>query len=556
MAIRKPSRDRQSPRDRAEQLLRAGKPAEAAGWARETAKNTQDPGDLLLAASILCNAGDATAAQTVFERLKKAVPGESQVWYASACCLAASGRAEAACEDYRRYCRLVPDHVFALINFATALETGGSTEAAGAVLGEFRKFHPPSLTLEVLRGRLAIELKQHALARTVLAEALASLGDPPEAAARGWFNLGLACEAEGDLAAAENAWRRACASGKHSVRPVKSLAQLLNRQHRFGETLEWLAKEGPAFPDDMDLEYLAGWALRMLDRFDEAVLVLRRLVHTTAAHDPGWELLGRILQESGRQQEAAEVFATWQKLRPDSPVAAHMLAAARQDPAPDRAAPGFVGETFNRFAPSFDAVLEKLGYQGPKVFQQLLRENLGPPQGSLDVLDAGCGTGLIGPILFPYAESLAGVDLAQAMLDEAAKRGCYSRLHCGDLVEWLQTHPQTHDLIVAADTFNYFGNLEPLVRFCFAALRESGWLVFSLEEGDLTGEGYRLLPHGRFVHDPQYAMRTLGELGVGGGIIRRVSLRRENDREVFHLLVAVQKPAASHDSPSTASSSG
>ena len=33
------------------------------------------------------------------------------------------------------------------------------------------------------------------------------------------------------------------------------------------------------------------------------------------------------------------------------------------------------------------------------------------PAGSLDVLDAGCGTGLCGPLVKPYARSLVGVAL-------------------------------------------------------------------------------------------------------------------------------------------------
>ena len=35
----------------------------------------------------------------------------------------------------------------------------------------------------------------------------------------------------------------------------------------------------------------------------------------------------------------------------------------------------------------------------------------------LDVLDLGCGTGLCGPLLRPYARALAGVDLSPQMLE-------------------------------------------------------------------------------------------------------------------------------------------
>ena len=40
---------------------------------------------------------------------------------------------------------------------------------------------------------------------------------------------------------------------------------------------------------------------------------------------------------------------------------------------------------------------------------------------SLDVLDAGCGTGLCGPLVAPYARRLVGVDLSEAMLARPAR---------------------------------------------------------------------------------------------------------------------------------------
>ena len=42
--------------------------------------------------------------------------------------------------------------------------------------------------------------------------------------------------------------------------------------------------------------------------------------------------------------------------------------------------------------------------------------------GSLDVLDAGCGTGLCGPLVAPYKRRLVGVDLSERMLDRARDR--------------------------------------------------------------------------------------------------------------------------------------
>ena len=51
---------------------------------------------------------------------------------------------------------------------------------------------------------------------------------------------------------------------------------------------------------------------------------------------------------------------------------------------------------------------------------------------ALDVLDAGCGTGLCGPLVAPYARRLVGVDLSARMLDAGRRRdSVYDELYQG-----------------------------------------------------------------------------------------------------------------------------
>ncbi|MCX4239251.1 class I SAM-dependent DNA methyltransferase [Paraliomyxa miuraensis] len=58
----------------------------------------------------------------------------------------------------------------------------------------------------------------------------------------------------------------------------------------------------------------------------------------------------------------------------------------------------------------------------------------------LDVLDAGCGTGLCAPLLRPLARTLVGVDLSGKMLDQARRRGGYDELIEAELTEMLDAH--------------------------------------------------------------------------------------------------------------------
>ena len=55
-----------------------------------------------------------------------------------------------------------------------------------------------------------------------------------------------------------------------------------------------------------------------------------------------------------------------------------------------------------------------------------------------DVLDAGCGTGLCGPLLRTRAKRMTGVDLSPKMIEWAAERGIYDRLAAEELTTFLE----------------------------------------------------------------------------------------------------------------------
>jgi predicted TPR repeat methyltransferase len=78
--------------------------------------------------------------------------------------------------------------------------------------------------------------------------------------------------------------------------------------------------------------------------------------------------------------------------------------------------------------------------------------------GNLEILDLGCGTGLVGARLHPLARTIrtmTGVDLSSKMLEIARQRRIYDNLICSELVEFLQKQTQSFNLAVAADVFIY-----------------------------------------------------------------------------------------------------
>lgn len=531
-----------TPEKAALQALREGRPERALAWAREVVDHFSDPAALLTAATIFSRNGLDAEATRIFHQLMENHPDVPDFRFAYASTRAEQGRMEEAIRNFEMLLERPLVNPGAATAFTSILETKGRKDLALSVLQNASAHFPDDVSLRLEIGRLLVENGDPRRGAEILEQSLGDAAVQPAALARGWHNLGLASEQVGNDEAAEKAYRNAVRTGAATFRPVKNLALLYSRQGRTEDALTWLEACLPGFPGETELIYLQATLQRQAGQSEAAIHTLQVLVNSFGNHSGGWELLGRTLSDLGRNEEAVAVYRRWLSVVPGHPVATHMLAAASGEGTPERCSTGYIGEAFNRFSDSFEDVLTRLEYRGPAVFQQLLNDHLGPPQKNRNTLDGGCGTGWIGPVLRPWASRLTGVDLADSMLERARSKDCYDELHCHDLLDWLEQHPETYDLILVADTLVYFGNLEPVLKAAMNALQVGGWLLFNLEEGGLTEEGYHLMPHGRYVHGPPYVMQTLGELGVPGGTIRRMPLRKENEHQTFHLLIAVQKP--------------
>ena len=80
------------------------------------------------------------------------------------------------------------------------------------------------------------------------------------------------------------------------------------------------------------------------------------------------------------------------------------------------------------------------------------------------------------------------------------------------------------DLIVATDVLIYMGDLARFFSAAAGAIRPGGLMAFSIER--LEGEGYRLLPSGRFAQAPQY-IRALAETAFSERFCAETTIRLE-----------------------------
>ena len=333
----------------------------------------------------------------------------------------------------------------------------------------------------------------------------------------------------GRLEEAEAAYREAVSLQHDDAVALTNLASVLSAQGQFEEA-DRLLREALAFePDLVGAHRALGEVLVDRGSPSEALRHFGEALRLAPDAGNSYRQFGATLYTLGRVSEAAETYRKWIAKEPDSGEAAHLLAGCTGGAVPARASDEYVRSAFDRFAASFDASLAQLEYRAPALVEQAVRGALGEPQASLATLDAGCGTGLCGPLIRPFARTLVGVDLSGKMLERARARGLYDELVEAELTAFLRAHERAYELVVSADTLIYFGALEAVATAAARALRPGGHLVFTveqLEEADAP-DGYRLNPHGRYSHTQPYVRRVVVEAGLVLLDITGVELRLE-----------------------------
>jgi predicted TPR repeat methyltransferase len=373
--------------------------------------------------------------------------------------------------------------------------------------------------------------------------ALASLPDHAGA----WNNLGNLLLLDGRADEAVDAYAHAVrhAGDDHeSALALNNLCCLHRRLGALGDS-ELAARQAiERAPDFGDAWYNLSLTLLKQGRVHDGLVANSRAVALWPQNaQPRHEVI-RALMLLDERERAAELLRDWLTEDADNPVAAHLLAACGGDATPDRASDRYVEEVFDGFAASFDAKLEDLGYRAPALVTTALESVAGPPAAALDICDAGCGTGLCGPGLRPWARSLSGCDLSVGMLRRAETRKLYDRLHQAELTYYLATQPAAFDAVVSADTLCYFGVLGDAVQAAHQALRPGGWLIFTVEAlADDEPNGHRLQTNGRYAHRHAYLRAALTEAGFERVDLRADTLRMEAGEPVAGWVVSGRKSA-------------
>jgi predicted TPR repeat methyltransferase len=431
--------------------------------------------------------------------------GELTIDEAMAIALQAQREGDAAVARalYERVLAVVPDHVGALHLLGVLHHQTRRPREAIRLLRRAVELDPDEPRLHGDLGNVFFELDRPDLARQ--AYEVAILLDPEDAQARN--NLGVALRALRLVDEAEAAYGEAVALAPNFHEAWNNLGNLLSSRGRTADAIACFGKALSAAPRDPHA---------------------RRFLSTAYS-------------VSGHKDRALTILREWLRDEPNNPTVAHLIAANSGEDVPVRASDAYVRDLFDGFAESFDRKLAQLDYRAPELIAEAVAAAHGAPDATLAVLDAGCGTGLAGGALRPFARTLEGVDLSEGMLRRAGERGVYDALVEGELTRHLAGHAEAFDLIVSADTLCYFGDLAPVCAAARGALRPGGRFVFSVEAGGSSEGGYELQSHGRYRHDPAYVLGAVAAAGLAVEASRTDVLRLERGEPVAGLIVTARR---------------
>jgi predicted TPR repeat methyltransferase len=396
-------------------------------------------------------------------------------------------------------------------------------------------------------SRIHLALEHHQRGRLAEAESIyRELLAKNAADADALHYLGVLRMAQGKPAEAVDLIRRALKLSPRNAQAWNNLGNVL--WHSTEPQLTELAYRNAT---NLDPRMVTAWfnlgrLLHRQQRHEEALGAFDRALQLQPRYAQAHEFVAILHQRMGRPDLAAAAFRRWHELDPENPIARHMAAAHAADAGPQRADDAYVVSVFDRAANHFDQALAGLHYAAPQLLTAALAGVIPFAERRLRMLDAGCGTGLCGPLLRSSAHHLVGVDLSPGMLAKARERQVYDELHESELVAFMRSHANAYDVIVSADTLVYFGALEEVLAAAAASLLPGGILAFTAEsEPPDSVESFRLHGHGRYTHAESYIRAGLTDAGFAVLHIEPGVLRKEAGTDVHgHVVIAKSRIAS------------
>lgn len=318
-----------------------------------------------------------------------------------------------------------------------------------------------------------------------------------------------------------------------------NIGNVLYELKRYDEALAHYDKAISLKPDYAEAWSNKGNALGELKRHDEAIDHYDRALslkpnEATFFYQKGFANIALQRYDSAVENFEAAIRCNYQPIEH----AEYVLSALRPENGLKPMPHDFVADLFDKYAERFDGhLIGELKYNTPQSMFGLLNLCTG---NKFEILDIGCGTGLMGRLLKPFASKMVGVDLSKEMLSRAELTSAYNQLLVGDILEFLDQCKESFNLVVAADVFNYIGGLDNIFKDLSRIIPTEGLFCFSVEKSESTT--FSLSPKNlRYSHSSEYIqeLASLNNFKINNCL--EGSIRQENGVDVIGLCFLLEK---------------
>ena len=372
---------------------------------------------------------------------------------------------------------------------------------------------------------------------------LVALAPDTDAAARVLVNLGALLKARGCLDQAIEIYQQSIALTPDNPTAYCNLANIFAQRNQ-ADKAEVCYRQAIRL-DGTSGEAHHGLAVLLNQHGERATAAKLLELATRLAPDypDSWFTWGTLLDEDGEPDRAIECFARYLVLDPqDACGATIQLSRLGAIDAPANAPHRHLIEYYQSRATDWDRNARRPGtYGGLDALRRIVVE-IAPTNRFATVLDIGCGTGLCGEFLRPLADTLEGVDLSPPMLARARAKTLYDEVRRGDLIKDLAAHPASYDLIVGAAVLIHFGDLAPVFRAAYTALRRGGIFAFTLFKEET--ETYVPTTTSFFAHGRSYVAAQSQTASLAIRRLDDIVHEYHDGRPRPGLVVALERPSA------------